>query len=139
MGMTQIVDIAAVASKVKIRWPALMFAISRSDNVNGRIKYLISSIKARNGARYIGAPLGIREARASLKFFTYIESVNDVNIVKVISNNTKNCVVTPKYNGNKPNRFKKIIITNKEFASILSKNGDEESPINPSFLSGTIL
>jgi len=40
------------------RCPATMFAISRTDRVIGRIKFLIDSIKTINGIRAPGVPEG---------------------------------------------------------------------------------
>lgn len=49
----------SVPTTVRIRCPAQMFAVSRNASVSGRIRVLSDSTKTRNGARKLGAPLGI--------------------------------------------------------------------------------
>lgn len=43
-------------------WPALMFAISRTDKVIGRTAILTVSIRTRKGFKGAGAPIGSRPA-----------------------------------------------------------------------------
>ena len=46
--------------KVRRRWPATMFAASRTASVPGRIKFLILSINTITGISGLGVPLGTR-------------------------------------------------------------------------------
>jgi len=50
------------------RWPAVIFAINRTDKVIGRIKFLIISIKTIKGIKGIGDPIGTIWARRLLVF-----------------------------------------------------------------------
>jgi len=40
------------------RWPAVILATRRTDNVIGRIKFLVISIKTMTGIRGVGDPVG---------------------------------------------------------------------------------
>ena len=44
--------------RIKITWPAVMFAVNRSLNVIGRTRTLIDSIKIKNGLSHRGALFG---------------------------------------------------------------------------------
>ena len=54
------VFIAASAIKVINKCPAIILAANRIDNVNGRIMFLIVSIKTIKGIKIEGVPLGIK-------------------------------------------------------------------------------
>lgn len=58
-----IIGVRRVPTTVRIRCPAQILAVSRKARVNGRISVLRDSTKTRNGARKLGAPLGIKAAR----------------------------------------------------------------------------
>lgn len=53
-------------SKVKIKWPAIMFADNRTARVPGRITFLIVSIHTIKGIRIGGVPIGTRCANICL-------------------------------------------------------------------------
>lgn len=56
-------------NSVSNKWPAIMFAASRTDKVMGRIMFLIISIITMNGIRALGVPFGTKCAKASIVLF----------------------------------------------------------------------
>jgi hypothetical protein len=42
------------------RWPAIILAVSRTERVMGRMRFLISSIITIRGSRRRGVPCGVR-------------------------------------------------------------------------------
>jgi len=57
-------------------WPALIFAANRNDNVNGRTKILVVSIKIRNGFSQSGAPSGSKWATDALGCLANVDKIN---------------------------------------------------------------
>ena len=51
-------------TKVRIIWPAVMFAASRNDSVTGRKIILVVSISTKKGFSQAGAPPGSSDAAA---------------------------------------------------------------------------
>jgi len=55
-----LIDGPLFPSRVSNRCPAIMFAVSRTANVPGRIRLLIVSIITMNGISIVGVPCGTR-------------------------------------------------------------------------------
>ena len=55
-----LIDGPLFPNKVNSKWPAIMFAVSRTASVPGRIKFLIVSIITINGINKVGVPCGTR-------------------------------------------------------------------------------
>lgn len=55
-----LIDGPLFPSKVNSRCPAIMFAVSRTAKVPGRIRFLIVSMMTMNGISMVGVPWGTR-------------------------------------------------------------------------------
>jgi len=64
------------------RWPAIRFAVSRTHNVIGRIKFLTSSIKTMKFINNRGVPCGNRWDRKWFVFFMVLRIITDSQKVK---------------------------------------------------------
>lgn len=58
-------------NNVNNKWPAIIFAVKRIDNVIGRIIFLVVSIKTIKGIKIIGVPWGIICANPRVIFFVH--------------------------------------------------------------------
>jgi hypothetical protein len=100
-------------TRLRTIWPALMFAANRKDNVIGRTKILVVSIRTRNGFNHLGAPSGRKWAIDALVFFVNLESTIDNHRGKPNLNVKIRWLVNLNVYGTKPDRFIRIIITNR--------------------------
>lgn len=64
--------------RVSSRCPAIMFAVSRTANVPGRIRFLIVSMITMNGISIVGVPCG---TRCSNMWFVFLIHPNNMNLV----------------------------------------------------------
>ena len=64
--------------RVSSRCPAIMFAVSRTASVPGRIRFLIVSMITMNGISIVGVPCG---TRCSNMWFVFLIHPNNINLV----------------------------------------------------------
>lgn len=62
---------------VRSKWPAIIFAASRTAKVPGRIIFLTVSIKTINGARVFGVPRGTKWANICLVWLNHPYTINE--------------------------------------------------------------
>ena len=73
-------------SKVKSKWPAIIFAANRTAKVPGRITFLMVSISTINGIRTKGVPWGTKWANICWVWFSH---PNTINVIHRGSDNDK--------------------------------------------------
>lgn len=61
------------------RWPAIIFAVSRTARAPGRIKFLIVSIHTINGIRMGGVPVGIKCANILCVLLIHPNIINETH------------------------------------------------------------
>jgi hypothetical protein len=74
--MVCVIDGPLFPNRVNNRWPAIMFAVSRTASVPGRIKFLMVSITTINGISMVGVPCGTRCSNIWLVFLIHPNSIN---------------------------------------------------------------
>lgn len=65
--------------RVKSKWPAIMLAVKRIANVNGRIIKLIDSIKTMKGIRMGGVPWGVKWEKKSLIKYQILNNIIEIH------------------------------------------------------------
>jgi len=97
-------------SKVSNRCPAIMFAVSRTARVPGRMTLLIVSMITMNGINMDGVPCGTRCSNMWLVFLIHPNSINLNHIGRAKVSVSVKCLVLVKMYGNSPRKlFAKII------------------------------
>ncbi|KAL1493701.1 hypothetical protein ABEB36_009396 [Hypothenemus hampei] len=66
--------------RVRRRWPAIIFAVSRIASVPGRMQFLIVSTITRKGSNGHGAPCGTRCANILIVLFVHPKIINPNHI-----------------------------------------------------------
>jgi hypothetical protein len=64
------------------RWPAIILAVSRTAKVNGRMIFLIDSIKTINGIKAGGVLCGTKWANMCFEWLIHPKSINESHIVR---------------------------------------------------------
>ncbi len=114
-----------------IKWPAVMLAIRRTANVNGRIILLISSINTINIIRLNGVPEGTKWESIFFVLIIHPYKIKLIHNVKATGNVISIWLVDVKMNGNRPkelfnintkNRGKNIITAKWELIDIFGFN-----------------
>jgi len=95
-------------NKLISKCPATMLADSRTDNVIGRIKFLISSINTIKFINMFGVPTGTMWVTTFFVLFTNPKIIIDNHILIAVENEMAICAVGVKINGNKAKLFMKI-------------------------------
>jgi len=101
-----------ILNKPRTICPAKMLAISRNDNVIGRIKTLINSINTKNGVNTIGLPDGSNFLQNKLMFIVILLNSGPKKKGRAIINTNIGFTVTLNIVGIKPNQLKIKIDTN---------------------------
>lgn len=105
-----LIDGPLLPSRVRSRWPAIMFAARRTANVPGRIRLLIVSMTTMNGISMAGVPWGTRCSNMWLVFLIQPNNINLIHSGKAKVNVSARCLVLVKMYGNSPRKlFIKII------------------------------
>lgn len=65
-------------NRVSNRCPAIMFAVSRTASVPGRIRFLMVSITTMNGINMVGVPCG---TRCSNIWLVFLIQPNNINLI----------------------------------------------------------
>lgn len=99
----------AFAIRPIIICPALIFAISRTIKVNGRMQILTVSIITNKGTKAAGAPAGARWAADSIGNFNQPDKISRPQNTNAKDPTTQMFLVTPYTNGISPNKFLKRI------------------------------
>jgi hypothetical protein len=100
--------------------PALMLAISRTDNVIGRTMILIVSIITRNGFKRAGAPIGSKPAITDLGLKKIAEIIRDNHKGSPRDSEILKCLVGLNTYGINPLKFIKIISRNKALRILMN-------------------
>lgn len=101
-------------NKVNNKCPAIMFAVNRTANVPGRIKFLIVSIHTMNGIKIDGVPWG---TKCSNIWFMLLIHPNSMNLTHKGSANVSviaRCLVLVKMYGNSPRKLLNKINENRD-------------------------
>lgn len=79
---------ASLTIKIIIKWPASRFAVNRTVSVNGRITFLVNSIRTIKGCNTRGVPFGRKWARVKIGCFVsvYIIIDNHIGSARVVAN-----------------------------------------------------
>lgn len=97
-------------NNVNNKWPAIMFAASRTANVPGRMTFLIVSINTINDISAGGVPWGTRWVNIWLVWLIHPNSINLNHIGKATANVNARCLVLVKMYGNNPMKLLNSII-----------------------------
>jgi hypothetical protein len=89
------------------RCPATILAVSRTDKVTGRIKFLTSSTSTIKDISSPGVPTGTKWDTKDLKFVALKNTIKNPQKIKAILKEKRRCPVTVNTEGN---RAKKLII-----------------------------
>ena len=81
------------------KWPAMMLAVNRTDNVIGRIINLVSSIITIRGAIAMGDPFGTKWVNISFGFFFMFFIITEANKIIAVIRQKEICAVTAKEYG----------------------------------------
>lgn len=92
-------------SKVSSKWPAIIFAVSRTASVPGRIRLLIVSMITINGISNVGVPWGTRCSNIWLVFLIHPNSINLIHKGRAKVNVSVKCLVLVKIYGNNPRKL----------------------------------
>jgi hypothetical protein len=87
-------------SKVSSRCPAIMFAVSRTARVPGRIRLLIVSIITINGINMVGVTCGTKCSNMWLVFLIHPNNINLIHIGRARVSVRVRCLVLVKMYGN---------------------------------------
>jgi hypothetical protein len=109
-----LIDGPLLPSKVSSRCPAIMFAVSRTAKVPGRIKLLIVSIMTINGINIVGVPCGTKCSNMWFVFFIHPNNINLSHIGRARVNVRVRCLVLVKIYGNNPKKLFVRIIRNRD-------------------------
>ena len=112
--MECLIDGPLFPSSVSNRWPAIIFAVSRTARVPGRIRFLIVSMTTMNGISIVGVPCGTRCSNMWLGFLIHPNSINLTHSGKANVKVSVKCLVLVKMYGNNPRKLFIKIIRNRE-------------------------
>ena len=101
-------------SRVSSKCPAIIFAVSRTARVPGRMTLLIVSMITMNGINMDGVPCGTRCSNMWLVFLIHPNSINLSHIGKASVRVSVRCLVLVKMYGNSPKKLFVKIIKNKD-------------------------
>jgi hypothetical protein len=114
VSMVCVIDCPLFPNRVNNRWPAIMFAVSRTASVPGRIKFLIVSITTINGISMVGVPCGTRCSNIWLVFLIHPNSINLIHKGNASVSVSVRWLVLVKMYGNSPRKLFARIIKNSE-------------------------
>lgn len=100
--------------RVRRRCPAIIFAVSRTARVPGRIKFLIVSIHTIKGIRTAGVPWGTRWANICWEWLIQPYNINLSHRGRARDKHRAMCLVLVKIYGNSPKKLFNMIIENSE-------------------------
>lgn len=109
-----LIDGPLLPSRVNNRCPAIMFAVSRTASVPGRIRFLIVSMTTINGINMVGVPWG---TKCSNMWFVFLIHPNNINLThngKASVSVIVRCLVLVKMYGNNPKKLFIRIIRNRD-------------------------
>lgn len=101
-------------SRVRSRCPAIMFAVSRTAKVPGRIRLLIVSIITINGINMVGVPCGTKCSNMWFVFLIHPNNINLSHIGRASVSVRVRCLVLVKMYGNNPRKLFVRIIRNRD-------------------------
>lgn len=102
-------ELKQLATRASTMCPALIFAISRTVKVSGRIITLIVSIKIKNGVRIVGVPLGKKWAKNFLGLKLIPLRIRYPHKDSANPDENHSDLLKPKVNGVKPNKLMKAM------------------------------
>ena len=91
-----------LAINVSNKWPATIFAASRTDKVIGRIRFLVSSIITINGIKIYGVPEGTKCLKKEFKSFKIIHVKYEIQENKANESLNLKCLEAVKVYGDNP-------------------------------------
>jgi len=107
--MSAIIGAAAASPeflrRVRSRWPAIMLAANRTDNVIGRIKDLTTSIRTINGKSRFGVPTGTKCANIALGCFHHLVIMCPSHRGKANETEKTRCLEDGKQKGRRPKKL----------------------------------
>jgi hypothetical protein len=109
-----LMDGPLLPSKVSSRCPAIMFAVSRTAKVSGRMRLLIVSIITINGINIVGVPCGTKCSNMWFVFLIHLNSINLSHIGRTRVSVRVRCLVLVKMYGNNPKKLFVRIIRNRD-------------------------
>ena len=95
--------------RVSSRWPAIMFAASRTARVPGRMMLLMVSIRTMRGISGPGVPAGTRWANMCWVWLIQPKSMNDSHRGSLRASVSARCLVEVKTYGTRPKKLLKTI------------------------------
>lgn len=101
-------------SKVKSKCPAIMLAANRTDNVTGRMMFLINSIITINGIKTAGVPEGTKWAKNSVILLIILYEIKPNQKGRAKAKVTARCLVAVNVNEIRPTVLLNKIIKNNE-------------------------
>lgn len=104
--------------KVINKWPAIILALNRIANVQGRIIFLIVSINTINGINILGVPWGTKWINILLKFLIQPNNIKEIHIIIENVNEKIKWLEEVKIYEYNPIKLFNIIIINKEINKI---------------------
>lgn len=99
---------------VNNKWPAIIFAVKRTVNVIGRIKFLIDSIHTIKGIKARGVPCGTKWVNIWLVLLIHPKIKSLIQRGKAIVRFKVKCLVLVKIYGNNPIKLFSIMNINRE-------------------------
>lgn len=109
-----LIDGPLFPSSVSSRCPAIMFAVSRTASVPGRIRFLIVSMITMNGISMVGVPWGTRCSNMWFVFLIHPNSINLTHRGKASVSVSVRWLVLVKMYGNRPKKLFVRIIRNSD-------------------------